>query len=186
MSFILLLEVLKDITHAQTSTAYLVSISRTNTLTSCTNLIFTLRSLDGCVEHTMSRHDEMSLLGNMKTALEVMTALLQVLSLLHEEVWSQNDTITNNVHLTALENTRRDRAKNVFLSLKLQCMSCIRTTLKASYHIILRGQHVNHLTFTFIAPLKTQQDIYFTCVHFINSYFDFSTLPLLRFLVILP
>ena len=185
MLLILSLEIVKDITYAKTRAAYLVSIGRTDALTGGTHLVLTLRSLDGSVKHTMSRHDEMSLLGDVQATLQVVTALLQVLSLLHEEVWSQDDTVTNNVHLSTLEDTRRDRAKNVLLPLKLQGMACVRTALETSYDIILRGQHVNHLTFTFIAPLKTQQDIYFTCVHFLSSYFDFSILSVLRFRVIL-
>ena len=172
VSSILLLEIVKDIAYAKTGTANLVSISRTDTLTSSTYLVLSLRSLDSSIEYTVSRHDEMCLLRDVKTALQIMTALLKILSLTHKEVWSQNYTIADDVHLTTLENTRRDRAKHILLALKLQCMSSIRTTLETSNDIILRGQHVNHLTFTFIAPLQTQQDIYFTCVHFLSFYLD--------------
>ena len=166
VSSILLLEVIEDITYAKTRAAYLVGISRTDALTCGTYLILALRSLDGSIEHAVSRHNEMRLLRDEETALQVMTALLQVLSLTHEEVWSQDYAITDDIHLTTLEDTRRDRAKHVFFALELKSMTSIRTTLKTSNDIILRGQYINHLTFTFIAPLQTEQDIYFTCVHF--------------------
>ena len=44
-------------------------------------------------------------------------------------------------------------------------MTSIRTALETGYHIVLRGQYIDHLTFSFVAPLQTQQDIYFTFVH---------------------
>ena len=166
VSSILLLEVFEDITYAKTSTAYLISISRANTLTSGTYLVLALRSLNGCIEHTVSRHDEMSLLRNVETALEVMATLLQILSLAHKEVWSQDYAVTDDVYLATLEDTRRDRTKNILLAFELESMTRIRTTLETSNDIILRGQNINHLTFSFIAPLQTEQDIYFTCVHF--------------------
>ena len=166
VSSILLLEVFEDITYAKTSTAYLISISRTNTLTGGTYLVLALRSLNGCIEHTVSRHDEMRLLRNVETAFEVMATLLQILSLAHKEVWSQDYAVTDDIYLATLEDTRRDRTKNILLAFELESMTRIRTTLETSNDIILRGQNINHLTFSFIAPLQTEQDIYFTCVHF--------------------
>ena len=44
-------------------------------------------------------------------------------------------------------------------------MSRIGATLKAGNHVILRGQDIDHLSFTFIAPLQTQQDVNLTFVH---------------------
>ena len=61
-SSILLGEVLEDITHTQTRAAYLVGIGRTNTLTGSTHLILSLLSLIGSIEHTVRRHNQVSLL----------------------------------------------------------------------------------------------------------------------------
>ena len=44
-------------------------------------------------------------------------------------------------------------------------MTGVGATLEAGYHIILWGQHVDHLSFTFIAPLQTEQDVNFTLIH---------------------
>ena len=170
---IFLLEVLEDITYTQTVTGYLVGIGRTNTLAGCTYLALPLLSLVGCIEYTMSRHNQVSLLGDIQTGTQIMTALLQILGLCHEQIGSQHHAVTDDVHLSSLENTRRNAAKHIFLTFELQGMSCIRTTLKTSYYIITRCQHIDHLTFTFIAPLQTQQDIYSTFVHIIYCFFLF-------------
>ena len=50
-------------------------------------------------------------------------------------------------------------------------MTGIGTALKTSHHIILRGEHINYLTFSFVAPLQTQQDIYFSLIHCCFIYF---------------
>ncbi len=110
-----------------------------------------------------------------------MTALLEILCLSHEEVWSEYNTITYDIYLTSLEDTRRDRAEDIFLSFKFEGMTCVWTTLETCYYIILRGQYIDHLSFTFIAPLQTEQDIYFT-VHFLFYFFilyTFTLYPLL-------
>ena len=162
---VLLFKVIEDISHAQTITADLIRIGRTNTLTSSSNLILTLLSLISSVEHAMRRHDQMSLLRDMQTRMEIVTTGLQCFGLFHKEVGSQHNTITDNVHLTTLEDTRGNRAQHILLAFKLQRMTSIRTTLETGNHIVLRGQHIDHLTFSFVAPLQSEQDIYFTFVH---------------------
>ena len=94
-----------------------------------------------------------------------MAALLKILCLSHEEVWSKNNTITDDIYLTTLEDTRRDRAEDVFLSFELEGVTCVRTALETGYYVILGGQHIDHLTFSFVAPLQTEQDINFSFVH---------------------
>ena len=69
VSGILLLEMVQDITYAQTISRDLVCISRTNALTGSTYLILTLLCLIGSIQHTVGRHDEMSLLGDVQALL---------------------------------------------------------------------------------------------------------------------
>ena len=103
---ILLLKAVEDIADTQTVTAYLVGIRRTDALAGSTYLILTLLCLVGSIEHAVGRHDEVSLLRNMKTLLQFVSTGLQRLSFLHEEVGSQYDAITNDVDLTTLEYSR--------------------------------------------------------------------------------
>ena len=109
----------------------------------------------------------------MQTALEVVSALLKILGLLHEEVRGEHYAIADDVNLTSLENARRDAAEYILLAFKLKCVACIRTALKTCDHIILRGEDVNNLALTFVAPLQSEQDVNFSFVH-IFPYFSFS------------
>ena len=101
--------------------------------------------------------------------------------LVHEEVRSEHHAIADNVHLTTLEDTRWNRAQHILLAFELQRVAGIRTTLETGHHIVLGGQHVDHLTFSLIAPLQTQQDINFSFVHNLSfSFIDFFMLIPLR------
>ena len=109
----------------------------------------------------------------MQTALEVVSALLKILGLLHEEVGSEHYAIADDVNLTSLENARRDAAEYILLALKLESVACIRTALETCDHIILRGEDINNLALTFVAPLQSEQDVNFSFVH-IFPCFSFS------------
>ena len=156
---------IEDITYAQTVTADLISVGRTDALASSTHLVLALLRFIGSVEHTVSRHDEMRLLGDMQTGMQVVTTGLKCLGLVHEEIRSEHYAIADNVHLATLEDARGDRAQHILLAFKLQRMTCIRASLETGNHIVLRGQHIDHLTFSFVAPLQAQQDINFSFVH---------------------
>ena len=168
---IFFIESFKYIANTQAVTANLVGIGRAYSLTCRTYLVLTLLGLVGSIKHTVGRHDEVSFLRDVQAFLQLVTAGLQSHCFFHKEVWRQYDTIADNVHLATLENTRWDAAKNIFLSFELQSVTSIRSTLEAGYHIILRGQHIDHLTFSFIAPLKTQQDINFSLIHLFMCYY---------------
>ena len=150
---VFLLEVLEDITNAETVSADFIGISRSNTLTGGTYLILTLLGLIGSIEHTVSGHDEMGLLRDMQTLVQMMATGLQGLGLLHEQIRSKHHTVTNDIHLSTLEDSRWNGAQYILLAFKLQRMTSIRTTLETGNHIVLRGQYIDHLTFSLIAPL---------------------------------
>ena len=102
-----------------------------------------------------------------------MSTCFECLGLVHEEVRSQHHAITNNIHLAPLEDTRGNGAKHILLTFKLQCVASIGTTLKTSYHVVLRGQYIDHLTFSFVTPLQTEQDINFSLIHFFIVFCNF-------------
>ena len=168
---IFLLEVVEDIAYTQTIAGNLIGIGGTNALAGGTYLVLAFLGLIGCIEQTVGGHDEMGLLGDMQALLQFMAAGLERLGFLHEQVGSQYDTITDDIYLTTLEDARGNGAKHILLALELQRMTGIGTALKTSHHIILRGEHINYLTFSFVAPLQTQQDIYFSLIHCCFIYF---------------
>ena len=97
--------------------------------------------------------------------MQIMTAGLQSLSLVHKQIGSQNNTITDDIDLSTLKDSRWNGTQHILLTFELQRMTSIRTTLETGHNIVLRGQYINHLTFSFVAPLQTKQDIYFSFVH---------------------
>ena len=102
-----------------------------------------------------------------------MAALFQCLGFVHEEVGSQHHTIADDIDLTTLKDTRGDRAQHVLLAFELQRVAGIGTALKTGNNIILRGQHIDHLAFSFIAPLQSQQDVNFTLIHLLFVFVEF-------------
>ena len=85
----------------------------------------------------------------------------QCLGLLLEEDRVEHHAVANHVDLIALKYTRRDRTQHVLLPVELQCMPGIGATLKAGHDLIMGGQHIDHLAFSFVAPLQTENDIDF-------------------------
>ena len=168
---IFLFKVVEDIAYAQTIAGNLIGIGGTDAFAGGTYLVLAFLGLIGGIEQTMGGHDEMGLLGDMQALLQFMAAGLERLGFLHEQVGSQYDTITDDIYLTTLEDARGNGAKHILLALELQRMTGIGTALKTSHHIILRGEHINYLTFSFVAPLQTQQDIYFSLIHCCFIYF---------------
>ena len=107
---VLLLEIIEDIAYPEAVAACLVGISRTDTFSGSTYLVLSFERFVCSIEKSVSRHDEMSLLGNMETLFQIMSAFLQVLSLSHKEIRRKNDTITDDIHLPSLEDTGRNRS----------------------------------------------------------------------------
>ena len=153
-----------------------VGVGRSDTFTGRTHFVLAFCSLVCTVKDTVRRHDEVCFLRDVQTFFQWMSALLQFFCLSHEQIWSQNHTVPDDIHLSALEYTGRNGTQNVFLSFELQRVSCIRTSLETSHYVVVRCEHIYDLSFTFITPLETQQDIYFTCVHLLLC--EFFTLPL--------
>ena len=113
----------------------------------------------------MSGHDEMSLARDVQARAQLVATSLQRLGLIHKEIGSEHHSITDDVNLSALENTRGDTAKHILLSLEFESVTSIRSALESCNNIITRGQYIDHLSFSFIAPLQSEQDVNFSFVH---------------------
>ena len=51
--------------------------------------------------------------------------------------------------------------QNVLDTIKLKCMTGVGAALEAGNYLVARSYYVNNFTFSFVAPLKAQQNIYF-------------------------
>ncbi|CCZ14347.1 unknown [Prevotella sp. CAG:487] len=94
-----------------------------------------------------------------------MTALLKFFSLIHEQIRSKHHSVADDVHFASLKYTGRNATQNIFLSFKLQSVTCVWSALKTGNDIIFRSKHIHNLSLAFVSPLKTKQYINFTCIH---------------------
>ena len=152
---ILLCEVVENVAYTQTITTGLVGVSRANAFTRRANLVLALSCFVSCIEQTVGWHDEVCLLRNVETVLQIVTALLQILGLIHKEVGGKHHAVTDNVHFVTLENARWNGTKHILLSLKFERVSCVRTSLETGYNVIAWRQNIHDLTLTLVSPLKT-------------------------------
>ena len=152
---ILLVEVVQQVAHAQTVAAHLVGIGRTDALARCTHFGIALGGLVGSVEQTVGGHDEMGLLRDVKALLQVVARCFERFGLSLEESRIEHYAISDDIHLVALENSRRNRAEYILLTFELQCMTGVRSALKTSHHVVTRRQHIDDFAFAFVAPLQS-------------------------------
>ena len=155
MSLIFFLKVVKDVSYPQTISRRFVSVCRTYTFTCCSNFALSSCGFVCPIQHSMRRHDEMSLLGDMNTAFQFVATLLQFFSFVHEKIRCEHYPIADDINLSTLKDARRNAAKNIFLALKLQCMACIWSPLKPGNNIIFWRKYVDHFAFSFVTPLQT-------------------------------
>ena len=152
-------------THARTT--YLVRIGRADTLSGRTDTGAAFGRLLRGVEHPVSRQDQVCLLGNLQAPLQIVAALGQRRSLLAEKNRVEDHPVADDVGFTALENTRRNRAQDVFFAVEFQRMTRIGTALKTRNRLITGSQHIDNLAFALIAPLQAEYD-----VNFIHDLFE--------------
>ena len=152
---IFLIEVIQNIAHTQTVTADLVGVSRTDTLARSANLGFPFCRLVGFVQQAVGRQDQVRFLGYIETLRQRVSRLRQFFRLFHKQQRVKHHTIADDVHLAPLEDTRRDTTKHVLLSVELEGMPCIGSSLETGYHIITRRQYIHHLAFALVPPLET-------------------------------
>ncbi len=162
---IFFLEAIEDVAHSQTVARNLVGVCRSDAFSCCAYLALSFGRLIGTVKNAVGGHYKMCLFRYVKPAFQVVSAFLQFLGFGHEQVGGKHHTVAYDIHLASLEYSGRYAAENIFFSFKLQSVPGIRSTLKTCHYIIIRCKHVNDFSFSFIAPLQSEQDIDFTCTH---------------------
>ena len=159
--FVNLLEVEEDVAHTHAVAADLVRIGRADALARGADFRTALRRFERSVQHAVRGQDQVRLFRDVEPLRQVVAAAGQCLGLLLEEDRVEHHAVANHVDLIALKYTRRDRTQHVLLPVELQCMPGIGATLKAGHDLIMGGQHIDHLAFSFVAPLQTENDIDF-------------------------
>ena len=152
---VLLCKTVENISHAQTVTADFVCIGRTDTFTRRTDFGFAFGGLVGLVQQSVGRQNKVRFLRYIQPLLQLVTGGSQLLRLFAEQDRVQHYAVTDQVDLATLEDTGRNTAQHVFLTLELQRVTGIRTALKTGYYIVLRREHIHHFAFALIAPLES-------------------------------
>ena len=107
-SCILFVEIMQQVTYAQTVAADLIGVSRADAFTGRTDFTGTFCSFVSGIQDTMGRQDQMSFLRDTQLFSQVVSAGSECLRFLLEQQRIQYDTVTDNVYLASLENTGRD------------------------------------------------------------------------------
>ncbi len=162
---VLLFETIEDVAYAKTHAGSLVAISRTDALTRGAHFVLALGSFVSAVEHAVGRKDEVSALADVKTLGELVASGFELMSLSHEEVGSNDATITYDVHLTLVEYARGNGTQHEFLTVEDNGVAGVGATGETCYHVVTGGEIVHHLALAFIAENDAEQGIYFSFSH---------------------
>ena len=138
-SGIFLFKIGQDISYTHTVTAYFVCIGRADALAGCPHFRIPLGCFVGGIQYTVGRQDEVRLLGDVQAFLQIMAGSLQCFCFRLEKSRIKHNTVTDDIYLVTLENSRRNGTEHVLLTLEFQCMSGIRSTLETCHHVISRS-----------------------------------------------
>ena len=151
----------EQIADAHAAAADLVGIGRTDALARGADFGAALGGLVSGVEQTVGRQNQMGLLGDAELAREVVTALGQLLGLGAEQNGVDDHTVTDDIGLAALEDTRRNGPQDVLLAVELQRMPGVGAALEPGDDIVTRSEHVHDLALALVAPLQPEDHIDF-------------------------
>ena len=97
----------------------------------------------------------MSAITNEQILANRNSQLAQTIDLAKQRDRVDNDTVSNHANLAASQNSRGDQVKNVFNATMEDGVSGVIPALASNNDVSLRGKHVDNLTFTFVAPLRS-------------------------------
>ena len=103
-------------------------------------------------------HDEMRFMTDEQSILHGNTKAFQHGNLFHQCHGVDNHSIANHTFDIRLQNSTWNQMKDKFLSFDHNGMSCIRTALIARHDIHGITQKIDDFSFSFIAPLGTNDN----------------------------
>src|SRR5690606_9851639 len=99
----------------------------------------------------------MGLSGYQKFGQGVDLEFFQVLQFPFEDDRIDDHPIAHNVDGPFVEYSGRDGVQYVLNTVELQGMARIGTPLKSCNNIVILGQYINNLSFSFVPPLESKQ-----------------------------
>ena len=106
----------------------------------------------------MPLHHHVGTAADEKATRGLNALLAQKLNLLDQVKRIQDDPVPDDTLLARMQNARRDEVQHILFATRDHRVACVTTALKPHYHIRLRGQDIDNLTFALITPLRTHQN----------------------------
>ncbi len=107
------------------------------------------------VQGAVVEHDHVGARGDEETPAALNARLPEHLDLLYEVEGIHHHAITDHARLARVQDSRGDQAQNALLALGDDGVPGVRATLVADNHVRLSGEHVNNLSLTLVAPLRS-------------------------------
>ena len=108
----------------------------------------------------MGGGDEVRAAADQEVWPRVNTGVQQLGDLAFENDRIDDDAVADHILGARAENATGDGVEDVFLAVKNQRVSGVRTALKTCDDVVLRGEDIDNFAFSFIAPLEAQEHIY--------------------------
>ena len=102
----------------------------------------------------------MRLLGNQELAGNVHALGLDGLDLVLQDDRVDDDAVADDVHGIRTENAGGNGVKDKAVPVEDQRVARIRAALEAGDYLVVRGQHVDHLSLALVAPLEAEDHVY--------------------------
>ena len=104
-------------------------------------------------EHHVSRLRNPEIVGRDRN-----TEFGQPIELLDQAHGIHDDTIADHAHLVRAEDPAGNQVQDVLVLAHEDRVARVVATLRADHYLRLLGQHVDDLTFAFVAPLSADQN----------------------------
>ena len=146
----------EQITNAQTTTRYLVFISRANATASGADLRIATGFLTGLIEGHVVRQDQRAGWADTQTLAHRHTLLFQFDDFTHQRIRRNYHAVADQALHVFAQDAGGDQVQNGFFAVDYQGVASIVTTLITHNSCSLFGQQVDDLALAFIAPLGAQ------------------------------
>ena len=150
--------VFKNIAEAQAGAVHLVAVSRADaTLGGADLLAVAELAFLRAVKLLVVLQDDVRAVGDEQAVAEVDPALGQILQLVHQADDIDHQAVADHAFAVFAQDTRRREVEHIFLVADLHGVAGVVAALVAHHPVHVRGEYVDNLAFTFVAPLRPDQ-----------------------------
>src|SRR5262249_49456504 len=134
----------------------LVLVSRADAAGGGPDLPFASSSLGQQIEVPVVGKDQVRLVADHEPPLDVDSVSGQLIDLGEERLQIDDDAVPDDAGQLAMQNAGGDEAQHEFRAVDVHGVSCVVPALVPCHDIEARGEQIDHLTFSFVAPLRAE------------------------------